>query len=56
VDGWASAVIESNPRFGPLSFATATSFFGGDPVGQDIIIQDRQYDESNAKADLGSAY
>jgi galactofuranose transport system substrate-binding protein len=55
-DGWASAVIESNPRFGPLSFATATSFFGGDPVGQDIIIQDRQYDESNAKADLGSAY
>jgi len=55
-DGWASAVIESNPRFGPLSFATATSFFGGDPVGQDIIIQDRQYDESNAKADLASAY
>src|SRR3954451_24832407 len=56
VDGWASAVVESNPRFGPLSFATAQSFFGGDPVGQDIIIQDRQYDESNAKADLGSAY
>ena len=56
VDGWASAVIESNPRFGPLSFATATSFFGGQPVNQDIIIQDRQYDESNAKADLGSAF
>ncbi|MFF5296955.1 ABC transporter substrate-binding protein [Paractinoplanes globisporus] len=56
VDGWANAVIESNPRFGPLSFATAQKFFGGEPVGQDIIIQDRQYDSSNAKADLGSAY
>ena len=56
VDGWASAVIESNPRFGPLSFATADKFFAGEPVGQDIIIEDRQYDESNAKSDLTSAY
>jgi ABC-type sugar transport system substrate-binding protein len=56
VDGWASAVIESNPRFGPLAFDTATKFLNGDPVGQDIIIQDRQYDESNAKTDVNSAY
>jgi ABC-type sugar transport system substrate-binding protein len=56
VDGWASAVIESNPRFGPLSFDTATKFFNGEPIPSDIIIQDRQYDESNAKADVDSAY
>jgi galactofuranose transport system substrate-binding protein len=56
VDGWASAVIESNPRFGPLSFATAQKFFAGEPVEQDIIIQDRQYGTDNAKADLASAY
>jgi ABC-type sugar transport system substrate-binding protein len=56
VDGWASAVIESNPRFGPLAFDTATKFFNGEPVGQDIIIQDRQYDTSNAKTDVNSAY
>ncbi|WIM98440.1 ABC transporter substrate-binding protein [Actinoplanes oblitus] len=56
VDGWISAVIESNPRFGPLAFQTAGDFFGGKPVGQDIIIQDRAYDEGNAKTDLGSAY
>jgi ABC-type sugar transport system substrate-binding protein len=56
VDGWASAVVESNPRFGPLAFATATKFFAGEPVGQDIIIQDRQYGEDNAKTDLSSAY
>ncbi|GAA0473703.1 LacI family transcriptional regulator [Actinoplanes capillaceus] len=56
VDGWISAVIESNPRFGPLAFSTAGDFFTGKPVGQDIIIADRSYDESNAKADLASAY
>ncbi|GIF19750.1 ribose transport system substrate-binding protein [Actinoplanes tereljensis] len=56
VDGWASAVIESNPRFGPLSFATAQKFFGGEPVDQDVIISDRQYGQDNAKADLASAY
>ncbi|MFG1605423.1 ABC transporter substrate-binding protein [Actinoplanes sp. NPDC049265] len=55
-DGWASAVIESNPRFGPLAFETATKFFNGEPIPSDIIISDRQYDESNAKTDLGSAY
>ena len=56
VDGWASAVIESNPRFGPLAFDTATKFFNGDPINEDIIIQDRQYDSSNAKTDVNSAY
>ncbi|MBL7257390.1 ABC transporter substrate-binding protein [Paractinoplanes lichenicola] len=56
VDGWASAVIESNPRFGPLAFETATKFFGGEPVGQDIIIQDRQYGTDNAKTDISAAY
>jgi ABC-type sugar transport system substrate-binding protein len=55
-DGWISAVIESNPRFGPLAFETATKFFNGEPIPEDIIISDRQYDESNAKADIGSAY
>jgi ribose transport system substrate-binding protein len=55
-DGWFSAVIESNPRFGPLAFETATKFFAGEPVGENIIIQDRQYDASNAKTDLNSAY
>ncbi|MFI6077458.1 ABC transporter substrate-binding protein [Actinoplanes sp. NPDC051343] len=56
VDGWASAVIESNPRFGPLAFDTASKFLSGTPVGEDIVIQDRQYDEGNAKTDVNSAY
>ncbi len=56
VEGWASAVIESNPRFGPLAFQTATQFFAGTPIGEDIVIQDRQYDASDAKTDVNSAY
>ncbi|WP_330460364.1 ABC transporter substrate-binding protein [Streptomyces sp. NBC_00820] len=55
-DGWISAVIESNPRFGPLAFATLDSFTQGKPVGEDIVIQDSQYTTANAKADLDKAY
>jgi ABC-type sugar transport system substrate-binding protein len=56
VDGWIYSVIESNPRFGPLAFSTATKFSNGEPIPEDIIISDREYDESNAKTDLNSAY
>ncbi|MDM4763056.1 ABC transporter substrate-binding protein [Galbitalea sp. SE-J8] len=49
--GAYNGVIESNPRFGPLAFATLTSFLAGDAVGQDIVIEDGEYDPSNA-ADL----
>src|SRR3954453_24097069 len=35
------------------AFQTATKFFTGEPIPADIIISDRQYDESNAKADIG---
>jgi ribose transport system substrate-binding protein len=56
VDGWLEAVIESNPRFGPLAFETATKFFNGEPVAQDIIISDREYTKDNAKTDVANAY
>jgi ABC-type sugar transport system substrate-binding protein len=56
VDGKLNAVIESNPRFGPLAFATAEKFLSGKAVRENIIIKDRQYDSSNAKAEVGSAY
>ncbi|MET7641004.1 ABC transporter substrate-binding protein [Streptomyces sp. NPDC005438] len=56
VDGWISGVIESNPRFGPLAFATFDTFTQGKPVGQDIVIKDSQYTSQNAKSDLSKAY
>ncbi|MFJ1723422.1 ABC transporter substrate-binding protein [Streptomyces sp. NPDC088244] len=55
-DGEYNAVIESNPRFGPLAFATARKFYGGEEIPENVIISDRAYDASNAKASLGGAY
>jgi ribose transport system substrate-binding protein len=56
VDGWIYSVIESNPRFGPLAFSTATKFFNGEAIPENIIISDREYDSTNAQSDLGLAY
>ncbi|HEY1175676.1 MAG TPA: ABC transporter substrate-binding protein [Phytomonospora sp.] len=56
VDGTVNAVIESNPRFGPLAFATAADFYAGNPVQPAIIISDRAYDSANAAAELSSTY
>jgi ribose transport system substrate-binding protein len=56
VAGTMNAVIESNPRFGPLAFATAQKFYSGESIPDNVIITDRQYDETNAKASVGSAY
>ena len=56
VDGRLNAVIESNPRFGPLAFDVAEKFLSGTDARENVIIKDRQYDSSNAKADVDSAY
>ncbi|MGW9438483.1 ABC transporter substrate-binding protein [Streptomyces sp. NPDC055607] len=55
-NGELNAVIESNPRFGPLAFATAQKFYAGEGIPEDVIISDRSYDPANAKASLGGAY
>ncbi|MEU5716308.1 ABC transporter substrate-binding protein [Streptomyces sp. NPDC020403] len=56
VNGEYNAVIESNPRFGPLAFATAQKFYGGEEIPENVIITDRAYDDTNAKESLGGAY
>lgn len=56
VDGDYNAVIESNPRFGPLAFSTAETFLSGEPVPVDIVIEDGEYDESNAAERIGDAF
>ncbi|WP_049570112.1 ABC transporter substrate-binding protein [Nonomuraea sp. SBT364] len=55
-DGWLHAVIESNPRFGPLAFETARKFLDGEPIPGKVIISDRDYDSGNAEDALGEAY
>ncbi|MEU2250202.1 ABC transporter substrate-binding protein [Streptomyces sp. NPDC019224] len=56
VNGEYNAVIESNPRFGPLAFATAQKFYGGEEIPENVIISDRAYDEDNAKSTVGNAF
>jgi galactofuranose transport system substrate-binding protein len=56
VDGTINAVIESNPRFGPLAFKTAQDFYAGTAIPANVIISDREYDTTNAKTSLDSAY
>jgi ribose transport system substrate-binding protein len=56
VDGTINAVIESNPRFGPLAFKTAMDFYSGTAIPENVIISDREYDSANAQASLASAY
>jgi ribose transport system substrate-binding protein len=56
VDGKINAVIESNPRFGPLAFKTAADFMAGKGIADNVIISDKEYDESNAADEVASAY
>lgn len=56
VAGAYNGVVESNPRFGPLAFATLKGFLAGEPVGQSIVIEDGAYDSSNAAEKAGAAY
>ena len=56
VDGTINAVIESNPRFGPLAFKTALDFYNGTAISENVIIEDREYDTANAQSSLSSAY
>jgi ABC-type sugar transport system substrate-binding protein len=56
VKGKYNAVIESNPRFGALAFQTLQQFEDGTGIPANIIIQDDQYDSSNAAAKVGNAF
>jgi ribose transport system substrate-binding protein len=55
-DGSYTAVVESNPRFGPLAFDTLEKFGKGDEIPQNIVISDDEYDTTNAQQKLGNAY
>jgi ribose transport system substrate-binding protein len=56
IDGELGATVESNPRFGPLTFETIEKFLAGEPIPQKIILEDRFFDKSNAEEFIDSAY
>ncbi len=55
-DGQMFAVVESNPRFGPLAFETLRTFLAGQPVQQNVVISDKLYGKDNATAELANSY
>jgi ribose transport system substrate-binding protein len=55
-EGSYNAVIESNPRFGPLAFQTLQRFESGSSIPANVIISDSQYDETNAAQKVGNSY
>ncbi len=55
-DGSYNAVIESNPRFGPLAFQTLQDFGSGKEIPPTVVISDDQYDSANAAQKLSNAY
>jgi ribose transport system substrate-binding protein len=56
VDGEMYAVVESNPRFGPLAFETLQKFLDGEAVSQNVVISDKLYGKDNATAEVSNAY
>ncbi len=50
--GRAQADVETNPRFGPLSFKALGDWFEGKPVPQKLIMKDALYDRANAAGAL----
>ena len=52
--GRADADVETNPRFGPLSFQAIADWYAGKPVPQKLIMEDFLYDKSNASGSITS--
>ncbi len=56
IDGKLNVTVESNPRFGPLAFATLEKFLAGEKLPAVIGIEDRIFDKTNAAQFLNEAY
>lgn len=56
IRGELGVSVESNPRFGPLVFATMEKYFAGKKIPPRIILEDRLFDVTNAKDFVHEAY
>lgn len=56
IRGELGVSVESNPRFGPLVFATMEKYFAGEKIPPRIILKDRLFDVTNAKNFVHEAY
>ncbi len=55
-DGRVNAVVECNPRFGPLAFDTLRRYANGERIGPWVKHVDGFFDTSNAAARISRAY
>lgn len=55
-DGKIGAVVECNPRFGPIAYKTLKRYAAGDKIEAWVKNTDKFYDTANASAEVGSAY
>ncbi|OUL21099.1 sugar ABC transporter substrate-binding protein [Nostoc sp. RF31YmG] len=56
IRGELGVSVESNPRFGPLVFATLEKYVTGEKIPPRIILKDRLFDATNAKDFVHEAY
>ncbi|OUL35945.1 sugar ABC transporter substrate-binding protein [Nostoc sp. 106C] len=56
IRGELGVSVESNPRFGPLVFATLEKYVAGEKIPPRIILKDRLFDATNAKDFVNEAY
>jgi len=56
IAGDMNAVVESNPRFGPLAFDTLERYRRGEKLPPKIMLADRFFDASNAKQFVDEAF
>lgn len=55
-DGKIGAVVECNPRFGPIAYETLKRYAGGDKIEAWVKNKDKFYDTANAAAEVSGAY
>jgi ribose transport system substrate-binding protein len=55
-DGKIGAVVECNPRFGPIAYETLKRYAGGEKIEAWVKNKDKFYDTANAAAEVSGAY
>ncbi|HEX2877755.1 MAG TPA: hypothetical protein VHP33_41180 [Polyangiaceae bacterium] len=56
MDGKIAAVIECNPKFGPIAYDTMEAYAKGDDVPLKVFNVDRVFDSKNASDYLPEAF
>jgi galactofuranose transport system substrate-binding protein len=56
VEGKLGASVESSPFFGPISHETMMKYVNGEDIPDWVVVEDRFFDESNAKEFQGKQY